>query len=139
MTPLSQAFQTLSWVIPAAQTVHILGIAATMAAAVMVNLRVLGLLARDQPVAQVSARFTPVIWRALPVLLVTGIVLIVAEPVRSLKNPAFALKMALLVIAIAVTRIGQRRVAGTLRASVSLMLWAGIVFAGRWIAYIQVR
>ena len=79
-------------------------------------------------------------------LLITGIVMIVGEPARSLKNPVFQLKMALLLAAMAVTALHQLRLArrhalpngrGTalLIALPSLGLWAAIVFAGRWIAY----
>jgi hypothetical protein len=86
----------------------------------------------------------------LPVLLATGAVMIIGEPARSLANPVFQLKMALLVAALIVTLShqvplganpafwegsGGRRGAARLVAVLSLALWAGIVFAGRWIAY----
>jgi len=75
--------------------------------------------------------------------------MIIGEPARSLKNPAFQLKMALLVTALIVTALyqvllrrdpsfgspGSRRAAATSIAALSLMLWTGIIFAGRWIAY----
>ena len=41
-TPLSQAIQTHSWVVPTVQTIHILGIAAVMAAVLMIDLRLIG-------------------------------------------------------------------------------------------------
>jgi hypothetical protein len=96
----------------------------------------------------VSARFLPLVWWTLIILLVTGAVMIVAEPSRSLKNPAFQLKMALLVAALAVTAtfqllqrrnaaFGDRpsRPAAATIAIISMLLWSSIVFAGRWIAY----
>ena len=118
-TPLSQAIQTAGWVVPAVQTVHILAIAAVMASALMIALRL-------------DARFRPVIWWALPVLAATGLVMIVGEPVRSLENPVFQLKMALLATAIVVALLPYKNRAV---AVASLSLWIGIVFAGRWIAY----
>ncbi len=150
-TSLSQAIQVTSWSVPAVQTVHILAIAAVMAAVLMLNLRLLGIIGRDRPLAEVSARFRPVIWWTLPILLVSGAVLIIGEPVRSLENPIFQLKMTLLVAVIIVTLAYQaplnknsnfwdstsgRRGAIKLIAIVSLVLWTGIVCAGRWIAYI---
>ena len=149
-TPLSQAIQSTPWVIPAVQTVHILAIAAVMSSVLMIDLRLLGVLGRDQPLARVSARFRPVIWWALPILLATGIVLVISEPIRSLANSVFQLKMALLVAAILATlgyevplgrdpsfwdRTGGRRGAVKVLAILSLLLWTGIVFSGRWIAY----
>jgi hypothetical protein len=84
------------------------------------------------------------------ILLATGILMIIAEPARSLKNPAFQLKMLLLIAALIVTGLFQflqRRDAtfGDLRsgprataaavAIASMLLWSSIIFAGRWIAY----
>jgi len=149
-TPLSQAIQSAGWIVPTVQTVHILSIAAVLSSVLMIDLRLMGLLGRDQPLARVSARFRPVIWRTLPVLLATGAVMIVGEPARSLANPVFQLKMALLVAAMIVTLSYQvplgrnpafwegstgRRGAAQIIAVLSLLLWTGIVFAGRWIAY----
>ena len=150
-TPLSQTIQVTDWFVPTVQTVHILAIAAVMSSVLMIDLRLLGILGRDQPLARVSARFRPVIWWTLPILLVTGLLMITGEPVRSLENPSFQLKMTLLVAAIIVTLSYQaplnkdagfwdsssgRRGAIKLIAILSLLLWAGIVCAGRWIAYI---
>jgi len=150
-TPLSQAIQVTSWSVPAVQTVHILAIAAVMASVLMLNLRLLGIMGRDRPIAEVSARFRPVIWWTLPVLLISGAVLIVGEPVRFLENWVFQLKMTLLITVIVLTlahqvplkkdrnywdATGARRGAIKLIAMVSLALWVGIVCAGRWIAYV---
>jgi hypothetical protein len=76
--------------------------------------------------------------------------MIIGEPARSLKNPAFQLKMTLLVAALIVTGLiqffqrrdtgfgdlsrGPHAVAVTV-AIASLALWSAIIFAGRWIAY----
>jgi hypothetical protein len=150
-TSLSQAIQVTSWSVPTVQTVHILAISAVMASVLMLNLRLLGIVSRERPLAEVSARFRPVIWWGLPVLLASGAILIVGEPVRSLENPIFQLKMTLLIAVIIVTLAYQaplnkdsrywestagRRAAIKLIAVVSLVLWVGIVCAGRWIAYV---
>jgi uncharacterized membrane protein SirB2 len=147
-TDFSQTIQSTPWIVPAVQTVHILAIATVLASVLMINLRLLGLVGPDQPMERQSRRFLPVIWWTLPVLLVTGIIMIIGEPARSLKNPVFQLKMALLVAAIAVTALHQLRLTrGRLKpvphqrgvalliAIPSFALWTAIVFAGRWIAY----
>ena len=131
-TPASQAIQDTSWVVPSVQSVHILAVAAVMASVLMLDLRFAGLAWREQPVPQVRARFAPVIWWALPVLLATGAVMITGEPARSLANPVFQIKMLLLIAAIVVTLLPY---ANRAVAAVSLILWIGVVFAGRWIAY----
>jgi hypothetical protein len=149
-TQLSQLIQTHEWIIPTVQSIHILAIAVVTASALMINLRLLGLYTADQPLSEVLARFVPFIWWPLIVLLLTGVVMIIGEPPRSLKSPVFQLKMTLLVAALLATTICQilprlqpafgqstaRRTAGpVILACTSLALWAGIIFAGRWIAY----
>jgi hypothetical protein len=151
-TSPSQAIQTTEWIIPATQTVHIVAVAAVVTSALMIDLRLFGIRWQDQAVAAVTRRFVPFIWWSLPVLLATGALLIVAEPARALQNPVFFLKMALLIGAICMTLACQvplrkdprfwevspaRRRGAQVMAALSLPFWIGIVFAGRWIAYVQ--
>ena len=151
-TPLSHVIQTTKWVIPTLQTVHILSVAVVFSSAILVDLRLWRLLNRDVPLPEVARRFLPTIWPVLLVLLITGSLLIIGEPKRSLLNSAFYLKMALLAVAIVLTAWLQwslssspnfwdknrgRRMAGQLAATLSILVWCGILFAGRWIAYTQ--
>jgi hypothetical protein len=151
-TPFSVAIASAPWIIPFLQTIHILAIALVISAVFLLHLRLLGIIKGEQSPAAVAQRFLPFIWGPLPVLLVTGAILIIAEPARSLENPSFGIKMLLLASGLAVTLIYQRKLAagpdywqatGARRFSIkiiallSLALWSGIVLAGRWIAYTQ--
>jgi hypothetical protein len=151
-TPLSHLIQTTSWIIPAVQTLHILSVAILFSCAILVDLRIWRLIDRDVPLSRVSRRFLPTIWPVLLILLITGSLLIIGEPRRSLVNSTFYLKMALLAVAILLTAAQQRsiakapdfwdgnrmrRIAGQLTAGLSMLVWCGILFAGRWIAYTQ--
>jgi hypothetical protein len=151
-SPLSHVIQTKSWIIPTLQTIHILSVAALFSAAIVVNLRVWRLLERDVPLSEVAKRFLPAIWPILLILLITGSLLIVGEPRRSLLNSTFYLKMALLALALMLTAALQwslssssnrsdtnpgRRIAEHFAATASIVVWSGILFAGRWIAYTQ--
>jgi len=151
-TPLSHTIQTTGWIIPSLQTIHILGVAVVFSSAILVDLRVWRLLQRDDPLPEVARRFLPAIWPVLLILVVTGSLLIVGEPRRSLLNSTFYLKMALLAVAIMLTAGLQRSIAsspnfwdkdrvrqmaGRLAAALSILIWCGILFAGRWIAYTQ--
>jgi hypothetical protein len=146
--------QSIDWIVPAVQTIHILGIAAIMGATLFLNLRLLGVTGADVSPARVSSRFFPVVWSALGVLLLTGLVMVAAEPARSLLNAVFWLKMALLLTALAVTLVTARAIRrapegwpATSRrrwlvrgsAIVSSGLWVAILCAGRWIAYARVH
>ena len=152
-TSLSHTIQTNGWVIPTLQTIHILSVAVLFSSAILVDLRFYRALQRDVPLADVARRFLPTIWPVLLILLITGSLLIIGEPRRSLLNNTFYLKMALLAVAVLLTlalqwslraepefweRDRRRRIAGQLAATVSILVWCGILFAGRWIAYTQV-
>lgn len=151
-TPLSHAIQTTGWIIPTLQTIHILAVAVVFSSAILVNLRLWRLLQRDVPLPDVARRFLPVIWPVLAILLLTGSLLIIGEPRRALLNTTFYFKMALLAVALMLTVGLQwslstapefwemnrgRRMAGRFAATVSMLVWCGIIFAGRWIAYSQ--
>ena len=150
-TSLSHTIQTTGWIIPALQTVHILCVAVLFSSAVLVDLRIWRLLQRDVPLPDVGRRFLPLIWPVVLVLLVSGSLLIIGEPRRSLLNTSFYIKMALLAFALLLTGLLQwslsspgfwnkdrgRRIAGRLAATASILAWSGIIFAGRFIAYTQ--
>jgi hypothetical protein len=152
-TAASQFIQRVFWIIPVVQIVHILAISVVVSSMAMFNLRLLGLAARRNSIASLARRFMPWLWVALLVLLVSGSILIVGEPQRSLDNAVFKLKMALVATAIIITAVFQvvlRRdlAAGAadlrphhartakLTGGISLLLWLGIVACGRLIAYV---
>lgn len=150
-TSMSLTIQNVTWIIPLVQTIHILCVAAVFSSVLMVDLRLLGLVQRAQPLPTVTSRFLAWIWVFLVILLLTGSILIIGEPERSLLNPAFMWKMAMLLTVILITLLIARPLrtnerfweastgrlaAGKAIALVSLALWSGIIFAGRWIAYV---
>jgi hypothetical protein len=151
-TSLSHEIQAIGWIIPTLQTIHILSVAVVFSSAVLVDFRMFRLFERDVPLPEVTRRFLPPIWPILLILLLTGSLLIIGEPRRSLLNSTFYIKMALLLVAILLTaglqgaaasspafweRDLTRQVAGKLLATLSILVWCGILFTGRWIAYTQ--
>ncbi len=149
-TSLSQAFANANWFVPAVQTLHILSIGVVVTTLGMLDFRLVGLTRRGPPLEVMAGRFIPWVWRALVVLLVTGILLIITEPSRELMNNTFRLKMLLVVLLIVLTVAVQkvssreagywsssparRRLGGALGLA-SLVLCIAIVAAGRLIAY----
>ena len=151
-TALSQTLQSISWAVPVIQTIHILGVAAVVSSMGMLGFRMLGVAGRQQSLQAVAVRFLPWMWRALVVMVITGALLIIAEPKRSLPNTAFQIKMVMLLGAIGVSLFIRRAVVRTdpgwarseplgitamarTTGLLVLMAWVGIVIAGRWIAY----
>ena len=150
-TAASAVIQNVSWIIPLVQTIHILAISIVLSSVAMLDLRLLGLAGKRVTISGMAERFLPWIWGALVVLASTGAILITGEPDRSLLNPAFQIKMALVVAAIVVTLIFQhtvrrnaafwdlspaRRRSARLTALISLAIWLAIAICGRLIAYV---
>lgn len=147
---LSLWMATNFWAIPVVQVIHILAIASAFGAILMLNLRLFGLAGRGLTIAQTSARFVPWIWGALVVLILSGLLMIVGEPVRELINPIFWIKMILVVVAIlfslwfhnkSMKRLSSaREVSGGIKAGAIfvIVLWCVIILCGRWIAYAPV-
>ncbi|GAB1264457.1 DUF6644 family protein [Aurantivibrio infirmus] len=146
---------------PIIQTIHILSVAIIMATSVMICLRMLGLAVPSQQLDEMMRRLLPWTWCALLALFFSGIVFVIARPMRYFSNPVFGIKLALLIPVVLITWYfyfqnkrgnllrpktliapGEQMnftvpVSVKLLAFVSLLLWIGIVLAGRWIAYAE--
>lgn len=139
-----------SWAIPAIQSIHIVGIAMVMGSVLMIDLRILGWAWVDQTLQQTTNRFGPWLTGSLCLLLVTGILMVIGEPVRELVTLSFWLKMGLVAVGAAIALIFQRtlrrheqRWEDTLVHSPSIkalailtfLIWVSIIVLGRLIAY----
>jgi len=156
-TAASDVIQRTLWVIPVTQTIHILSVAMVFTSVVMIEFRILGI-TKSQTIEQTAHRFVPWIFVGLVVLAVTGSILIIAEPQRSLTSYEFQMKMLYLAVAVAFTIAFARSVrqhapiwatagaggpgpSATGRALVNtfalaaLFVWSMVVVYGRWIAY----
>lgn len=149
-SPFSLAIQSTGWVIPLLQSIHILMIGVVFVSILMVALRVLERVRMDQTFAEVWKRFAPWMGLGLVVMTVTGVLLVIAEPVREFTSLSFWLKMGLLVLGIVSALAFRRSLAGAalgsdygyefssrvkLGALATVVLWLAIIFLGRAIAY----
>jgi hypothetical protein len=127
-------------------SVHALGMALLVGASSVADLRVLGL-ARDLPLAPLK-RLYGVVWAGFWIQLVSGTFLLIGYPTKSFTNWDFYIKLALIAVAMVVKRQLQKRVfnnpnlsekemmaKGKTLAWCSLLLWVGVVTAGRMLAY----
>jgi len=138
-----------AWSIPVLQSIHILMIGVVFVSVLVVALRVLGRMRTDQPLPDVVSRFAPWLWGGLTVMLLTGALRGIAEPVRQVTTLSFWLKMALIVVGVVVAAAFQRSVraktasgaavapSGATKAfaGVTIVLWLAIIFLGRAIGY----
>lgn len=138
------------WVIPAIQSIHIVGIAVVLGSVFMIDLRILGWAGMDQTLRQTSSRFSPWLTAGLCVQLATGLLMVIGEPVRELVTFSFWLKMFLVAVSTVIAAIFQislrkhePRWEGTLvhrrsikwLAMLTFLIWACIIILGRLIAY----
>lgn len=150
-TPLSHLIADHIWVVALTQTIHIICVALIMIAAVTLNIRVLGLAGSSQSLLRIATHSVPWIWVSLVVLLLTGIILTLAEPARELLNWTFRIKIVLIVIVAVITNhyaatlrkdehywdaAGPNRTLALALGSISLFFWVGILVCGRLIAYV---
>jgi hypothetical protein len=135
------------WTIPLMQTVHILAIAGTLIAVLMLNLRVFGL-AGHATLQETAQRYTKVLWWALVLVAITGVGMLFGDTARNLLNSVFWIKMALLTLGVTMAlgysrslarqSVGGGEVAGAATRTAGIVLialWCTIILAGRWIAY----
>jgi hypothetical protein len=149
-TQLSEVLQRQLWVVPTSQSIHILAVSVVFSSACMINLRLLGVGKSGRSVTVVSNTLLPWMWRGLALLLCTGVIQTIAEPVRQFVTPAFWTKMTLIVIVTTMTAFFARAVrdsaprwdAASSRptgaivfAVVSTLLWLAIIACGRFIGY----
>jgi hypothetical protein len=150
-TNVSVAFQSANWFVPTVQTVHIISIAILLTSVYVVSFRLIGVTRRGQPLATLVAKSAPWVWIALCVLLGTGILLTITEPARELLNWAFRVKMLMVIVLAGILLVVQirlrrdpaywtesrtRRLAARAIGIAAVIIGAGIVTAGRWIAYV---
>jgi hypothetical protein len=144
-TPASAALVDRFWVVPTLQSIHIVAVAFVLTGSVVLGARAWNLVGGDWTPRLWGGRLLPGMWIGLAVLLVTGSLLVVAEPTRELPNNSFQAKMAMLLIAVPLTfwlslRLkrseGPRADAATRGLTFLLVLmWLFIISAARWIGY----
>jgi hypothetical protein len=158
-TAVSETIQSVKWIIPLLQSIHILTIGIVFVSSLMIALRVLGRMRTDEPFETVWQRFAPWMWNGLAVMAVTGAILIVGEPVREFTTLSFWMKMVLVAIGVTCTALFGRSVrqaaaaappaatapaarvefsSGAKAGAIGLVvIWLAIIFLGRAIAYDQ--
>ena len=150
-TTLGTGIRQSTWWFPILEAVHSLGIIVVLGSIWMLDLRLIGLGMRSQRVSEVAGRLLPWTWAGVAVQVVTGVLLLVSEATRLYSIPYFWIKLGLLALAAInsfvfhigvyrrvnewddapVTPLGARMAGG-----ISLVLWVGVIAAGRAIGYV---
>jgi len=150
-TTVGYQVRTSLWLFPVIETVHIFGIISLVGSSSILDLRLIGLTFREEPVSKLAKRFLPWAWAGFIIQVITGLLMFASEATKMYDNVAFQIKMLLIVAAglnafvfhsLTYRSVGKwendpvappwARIAGAL----SILFWFAIVAAGRWIAYV---
>ena len=144
------AVRDSSWLFPFLSVLHLYGMVLIVGLTTALDLRLMGFLLMDQPVSQILRRVLPAAWLGFALMVVTGTLLSSSEAIRLSGNTAFRIKLSLLFLAgvtAAVFQFTSRRtiaswdraaappIGARLTGFLSLLLWFGILAAGRWIGF----
>lgn len=148
-TALSQALRASEWVYPLVNTGHLLGIALLFGGIAPLDLRLLGCW-RRVPLEPLARILLPTAVGGLLLAAGTGALLFVTQPQDYVVMPLFGLKLTLVAAAVANALLLRRspawrllrvddaaapRPAWRIAAVLSLLLWVGVITAGRMIGY----
>ena len=149
-TPLSVFLRENDWAFAIIETVHILGLGLSVGTILWVDLRLVGLVMRRYRTSDVMSQLEPWAIRGFIIMFVSGSLLLLAEPEKCYTRTSFRLKALMLILAGLNILYFNKRVRHTLPESdeavvlpwraqavgyISMALWLGIIFCGRWMAY----
>jgi hypothetical protein len=146
---LSETLRASVWLYPLVNTGHVVGIALLFGAIVPLDLRLLGGF-RAVPLEPLATTLVPVAITGLLLALATGALLFATRPLDYVVEPLFGIKLALLAAAVLNAlwlRVDPhwRRLGAALgvpprpgwrwHGALSVLLWLGVITAGRLIGY----
>ena len=145
-SPPLVAMRSSPWLFPVIATIHLMGLSVLGGAVLLVDLRLLGLGLRRQPVAQLARDAERWLFRSLLVMVATGIPLFMCFATKYYYLTFFWVKMVSLVLVVAFTVSVRRKVVmaeetrmnpawGRMVALVSLSLWTTVALGGRYIGF----
>jgi hypothetical protein len=150
-TWISSFIRDTKWCFPAIEMVHLFGIVTLLGTMLAFDLRLMNVWLRRWPVSLLMKRLVPWTWVAFVVMVCTGTGLFISDPLRFFYNPSFRIKLVLIALAGLNALIFQLTAFRTLNkwdvacetprgakiaGFFSIVLWFGVVAAGRWIAFV---
>jgi hypothetical protein len=135
---------------PVIETIHVLGLSLSVGTIAVIDLRLLGLGLRREPVSQVMAQIVPWSMCGFTVMFLSGLLLFASQAVKAYESVFFRIKLLLILLAginALVFQLTVRRgmtkwdegpvtpLAARLIGGLSLALWMGVIAAGRTMAY----
>jgi hypothetical protein len=144
--------QSRGW-FPALEMIHVTATTFVFGMITIVDLRLIGLLARGSAVSALYRDVIPLTWAAFVVAAISGVLLFMSQAVAYSVNFAFQMKFAALGL-IALNMLAFRRFVfrsistwdrtaaippqARLAGAISLVGWIAVVSCARWIAYLMI-
>ena len=134
-----------TYLFPAIEVLHLIGLVLLLGTVIVVDLRLLGFGLRRQSVTRVAQEVAPWTLLGVATMLITGFLLLLSEAVKCYQNDAFWFKMEFLLPALIFHFTVYRKVTSSdkirpvwarLTACLSLALWFGVGLGGRAIAFV---
>jgi hypothetical protein len=131
-----------AWIFPALEVWHILGFAVSIGTIALVDFRLLGFGMTRQTPGELSKQLAPWTLFGLASMLLSGGLMFATDPDMYYLNHAFQVKITLMALAVLIHYTIRRRVvvsegsAGKILATVSLLLWAGVLGGGILIGFL---
>lgn len=150
-TPVAAFIKESMWAYPILETVHLVGLGLLFGSIVAYDLRVLGATA-GLPLSVLGQHVLPWVWTGFLLNAASGVLLFSSDAVEFASNPALQAKLVLIALAgmnAAVFQLRTRQAthamwsAGTapvterVLATLSIVLWTGVIIAGRMMAYVK--
>jgi hypothetical protein len=137
------------WLFPIIETAHVMALALVAGTVAMVDLRLLGIASRESPVSRLCDEVLPWTWTAWCLAAVFGTLLFMSKAHTYAGNLQFRLKflcMGLAALNMLVFHFGAYRhvarwdlaqppMGAKVAGAVSILLWIGVVFFGRWTGF----
>ena len=147
---LSQIIAATNW-FPLIETIHVVAITMVLGSILWVDVRLLGFAARRYPISTLNRELVPWTWGAFIVATITGLGMFITRAASHVVNPAFQWKAFLLALAGINMLVFHRKIyrqvdtwdndgvpPNNVRVfgAASLIIWSGVMLAGRWIGHI---
>jgi uncharacterized membrane protein YhdT len=145
-TWIGETIRSSSWLFPVIEAFHLVGLGVLAGAVLIVDLRLLGIGLKDQPVSELAEEADPWLIGSIALMLSSGVSLFLSEATKCYFSFPFWIKMACLLVVLIYTFAVKRRMIrknvnlehpllGKAAALVSMALWFGVAWGGRWIGF----
>lgn len=143
-TALADWIISYAWTWPALESIHFVSLCVLFGSIMVVDLRLVGLL--REPMVATSRRLAAIALAAFGMNLTTGVMFLFGNTFKYVDNPAFELKLALILLAGINALYFRFRLGPVIESSrvtrasvvvgcVSLLAWSGVIICGRMITF----